>query len=66
MYMVILKDGRYFTAGNEGDGILSACIELQDRELITSDYEIYELYLYDSFNNEIITSGTNSIYIDYS
>ena len=39
--------------------------EFEIEIIINSNYEIYELYLYDSFNNEIITSGTNSIYIDY-
>jgi len=32
---------------------------------INCNYEIYELYLYDSFENEIITSRTNNIYADF-
>jgi hypothetical protein len=43
MWLVVLKDGRYFTAGNEGDGLLSASMELQERGIISSDYEILSI-----------------------
>jgi hypothetical protein len=40
MFMFVLKDGRYFTAGNEADDLITAIFELQDRGLIQTSYEI--------------------------
>ena len=60
---IILKGNKDLEISDISNNSFIKCNEIEI--IIDSNYEIYELYLYDSFNNEIITSGTNSIYIDY-
>lgn len=60
---IILKGNKDLEKSDIHNNSFIKCNEIEI--IINSNYEIYELYLYDSFNNEIITSGTNSIYIDY-